>query len=348
MTLLDNQVSGASISKYTYIYDALGRRHDRTQTGSAVNRASTDTFSYNGRNEVAGSLNSVEMAAEWNPTYSYDKIGNRKRSTGITNAIYDANLLNQYETVTIDSAASPIYDLDGNLTSDGGNWIYIWNSENRLVSATDGTRTLNFTYDYQGRLVRKDDGTDIEIYLYDGWNRIFAISNPEPQIETTKSFLWGLDLSGSFQGAGGVGGLLKEGDLYPTFDANGNILQKLNSGGAVVMSVDYDPFGNIIEGMLVGDYGFSTKPLVDDLDWYYYGYRYYDPVTGRWPNRDPIGEMQRSELAKLYDQLEQKDLTNIQNGFYQCQFTRFFYDILVKLLIYRFLSSNLMVYHRCH
>ncbi len=23
---------------------------------------------------------------------------------------------------------------------------------------------------------------------------------------------------------------------------------------------------------------------------YYYGYRYYDPVTGRWPSRDPIGE----------------------------------------------------------
>jgi len=23
----------------------------------------------------------------------------------------------------------------------------------------------------------------------------------------------------------------------------------------------------------------------------YYGYRYYDPVTGRWPSRDPIGEM---------------------------------------------------------
>ena len=23
---------------------------------------------------------------------------------------------------------------------------------------------------------------------------------------------------------------------------------------------------------------------------FYYGFRYYDPVTGRWPSRDPIGE----------------------------------------------------------
>ena len=67
-------------------------------------------------------------------------------------------------------------------------------------------------------------------------------------------------------------------------------MQKLDGTGAAVMSVDYDPFGNIVDGTLVGEYGFSTKPLVDDLDWYYYGFRYYDPVTGRWPSRDPIAE----------------------------------------------------------
>ena len=60
--------------------------------------------------------------------------------------------------------------------------------------------------------------------------------------------------------------------------------------GNVVMNVAYDPFGNVISGSLTGEYGFSTKPLVDGVDWYYYGFRYYDPVTGRWPSRDPIGE----------------------------------------------------------
>ena len=28
----------------------------------------------------------------------------------------------------------------------------------------------------------------------------------------------------------------------------------------------------------------------DETDLLYYGYRYYNPSTGRWPNRDPIGE----------------------------------------------------------
>jgi len=35
---------------------------------------------------------------------------------------------------------------------------------------------------------------------------------------------------------------------------------------------------------------FSTKPLDAETGLYYYGYRSYDPVTGRWPSRDPIEE----------------------------------------------------------
>jgi YD repeat-containing protein len=281
MTIIDNQVSGASISKYEYAYDVLGRRADRIQSGSAINSASTDTFSYNSRDEVTGSTNNIEIAAQYNPTYNYDKIGNRTSSTGVFEANYTSNELNQYSVVTALSAVNNLtYDLDGNLTSDGGNWTYTWNSENRLVSATNGTTTLNFTYDYQGRLVKKDDGSNMEVYVYDGWNRIAAFKIHSSLFTLHSSYLWGLDLSGTMQGAGGVGGLLKEGDLYPTFDANGNILQKLDSEGTVVMSVDYDPFGNMIEGTLVGEYGFSTKPLINDLDWYYYGFRYYDPVTG--------------------------------------------------------------------
>jgi RHS repeat-associated protein len=289
MTTLDNQLAGgtSSVSSYTYTYDALGRRGDRTQSGSAIT-TSTDDFGYNSRSEVIRSTNSLQTAAAWNPTFDYDQIGNRQSSTGFQPvSAYTVNELNQYTAI---DSTNPIHDLDGNLTSDG-NWTYTWNNENRLSTATNGTITIDFTYDYQGRLIQKDDGTDVEIYAYEGWNRIatFEPSNL-PTFTLAQRYIWGLDLSGSMQGAGGVGGLLKEGDLYPLFDANGNIMQKLDGTGTTVMHVDYDPFGNIISGTLVGEYGFSTKPLIDDLDWYYYGFRYYDPQTGRWPNRDPIEE----------------------------------------------------------
>ena len=58
---------------------------------------------------------------------------------------------------------------------------------------------------------------------------------------------------------------------------------------------------------------------------FYYGFRYYDSVTGRWPNRDPIDEyghvistqvitLQAYFLDNAYAQLEAK-IVNASNAF---------------------------------
>ncbi|MBK1882236.1 hypothetical protein JIN85_07410 [Luteolibacter pohnpeiensis] len=64
--------------------------------------------------------------------------------------------------------------------------------------------------------------------------------------------------------------------------------------GALARQNDYDPFGNVVmkRNLLSGvpDFGFSTKLQDTESGLLYYGYRYYDPITGRWPSRDPIGE----------------------------------------------------------
>jgi RHS repeat-associated protein len=112
---------------------------------------------------------------------------------------------------------------------------------------------------------------------------------------------WGLDLSGSLQGAGGVGGLLAEkqgaNTYYPTYDGNGNVSEYLEADGDVAAHYEYDPFGNIVKesyasGFVASSfsYKFSTKPLDPTTGLYYYTYRWYDPLTGRWPSRDPIEE----------------------------------------------------------
>ena len=211
-------------------------------------------------------------------------ISNRKTSSADSDArSYTSNALNQYSAIT-DPSVSPTYDEDGNMTFDG-TWTYSWNGENRLSSATDGSTTITYVYDYMGRLVERDDGTDVARYVYDGWNRIATLQAGS----VTSTNLWGRDLSFTLQGAGGVGGLLKEGTLYPLYDANGNIGQKLNSSGTTQMAVEYDPFGNIINGTLVGEYGFSTKPMDAETCLYYYGFRWYGSALGRWLSRDPLG-----------------------------------------------------------
>lgn len=119
----------------------------------------------------------------------------------------------------------------------------------------------------------------------------------------TRRLTWGLDLSGSLQGAGGVGGLLCLSELnasgsvtkqrYPLYDGNGNVVGLLKPDGTVAATYRYDAFGQTLA--TTGppedcDYRFSAKPQDPVTGLYYYGHRYYDPVTGRWPYRDPIEE----------------------------------------------------------
>ena len=105
-------------------------------------------------------------------------------------------------------------------------------------------------------------------------------------------------LSGSLQGAGGVGGLLAvraDGDsYYPAYDNNGNIVAYADDSGAVVASYAYDAFGNTKESSgPLSDFfvhRFSTKPLDRETGLYYYGYRFYAPAQGRDCKGNPCPE----------------------------------------------------------
>jgi RHS repeat-associated protein len=114
--------------------------------------------------------------------------------------------------------------------------------------------------------------------------------------------VWGLDLSGSEQGAGGVGGLLfignrssVMGDYAAAYDGNGNVMSLLDMAGAgLAAAYEYGPFGELIRstGSMSesNPFRFSTKYQDDETGLLYYGYRYYQPVTGRWLSRDPLEE----------------------------------------------------------
>jgi RHS repeat-associated protein len=205
------------------------------------------------------------------------------------------------------------YDLDGNLLADG-HWNYTWDGENRLIALTNnanialaGQYALTFAYDYQGRRIQKLVWTNsgsayvpeyTNRFVYDGWN-LSVILNPGGSIAA--SFMWGTDLSGSMQGAGGVGGLLAEnlagnGVQFAAYDANGNVAALVSaSSGTVTANYEYGPFGEVIRATgpmaKVNPFRFSTKYQDDETGLLYYGYRFYNPSTGRWLSRDPIDEL---------------------------------------------------------
>lgn len=165
-------------------------------------------------------------------------------------------------------------------------------------------------YTFKGRRVQKQvfisGGPVAQVestthYIYNGWNLIKEIVIDEDGEKTVKSYVWGLDLSDSLEGAGGVGGLLASVDHtdntqhFFSYDGNGNVGQLVDATtGYIAAHYEYDPYGNEIlaagEEAEENTFRFSTKYYDTDSRFYYYGYRYYLPEMGRWLTRDPIGE----------------------------------------------------------
>ncbi len=308
-----NKVGTDVISQYDNSVNAIGQRTGINTRGTAFPALPSWLWSYDGLGQVINADRSV------NPNdraYQYDSIGNCKKSADSqtlpgTNK-YTSNALNQYtpRCMGVSPTLDPEYTDDGNATAyplpvaTTTNRALVWDGENRPVSTTAGTTTNTYLYDSQSRRISKRSGNTSTLYLYDSWNCIAEYSRSvgvSPTLQ--KPRLWGTDLSGTKQDAGG--GLLIESQIpnyYPTYDGNGNVSEYLASNGTVTAHFEYDPFGNTVvaPGMPeLFNYRFSTKPLDVETGFYYYGYRYYDPVTGKWPSRDPIQEKGGLNLYKF-------------------------------------------------
>ena len=224
-------------------------------------------------------------------------------------------------TVSLPATNSYAYDADGNQTSDSL-WVNTWNAENRRVviesCTTSGTgvpvaaraREV-WTHLPDGRwierIVSTNNGTDYvpvltNRYIWDG-NVLLAVLNNVNALEL--SFMRGLDLSGTMQGAGGVGGLLavfspsainsQPSTHFVANDGNGNVTMLVNAAnGTESARYEYGPFAEPLRmtGPMakINPIRFSTQYADDVTGDIKYLFRDYTAGTGRWPNRDPIGE----------------------------------------------------------
>ena len=204
------------------------------------------------------------------------------------------------------------YDADGNLTADG-RWLYTWDVENRLTSMetipsapAEAKKRLEFAYDYTGRRIQKKVYTwdvtggafllqKVTKFVYEGWTLLAELDGNNALV---RSYTWGP--TGLL--------LVKEGGVtyQAGYDGNKNVTMLVNSAtGAVAASYDYDPFGNTLKA--TGDYAtknpirFGSQYVDGESGLIYYGYRYYNPQTGRWVSRDPSGEESGLNLYGFLD-----------------------------------------------
>jgi RHS repeat-associated protein len=206
--------------------------------------------------------------------------------------------------VNFPATVTPKYDQNGNLTNDGLK-SFAYDAENQLINLTlAGKFKKDFVYDGLNRLRIKRESTwtgtwsqTNEIhYIWDG-NVIVQLrdSNNVPTLTLTR----GLDLSGSLQGAGGIGGLLAMTDgggtnYFCHSDGNGNVTALIDSQETIVARREYDGFGRTVSlsGTKTGinPFWFSSQLHDEDTDIYSFLYRPYSPVLGRFLNNDPIQE----------------------------------------------------------
>jgi RHS repeat-associated protein len=306
-TALKNS-SNTILNDHSYLYNAGSQRTRQTRTdGSYV------SYTYDNIGQLTGvrTTNSAgsEIAAE-RFGYLYDAAWNLNQKTNNTTVtVYSVDNRNQLTTC---AGQSCTYDSNGNLTFQTiASRNYTYDDENQLVETDQSANSrTDLIYDGRMRLRKRVESTwngsswvqsSETRYLYDGMR---VIQERDSSNTPTVSYTRGMDLSGTFEGAGGIGGLLARSSGYSAgawstnhyyhADGSGNITALVDSTQAISATYKYEPFGRTISSsgtMAVQNvYRFSSKEWLTGSGMYYYGFRVYEPSLQRWLNRDPIGE----------------------------------------------------------
>jgi RHS repeat-associated protein len=211
------------------------------------------------------------------------------------------------------------YDLDGNMTSDG-RWNYTWDAENRLIKVeslpdtpSSSWRRIEWTYDALGRRIQQVTS----IWTNNAWfvvENLKFVSDPMlfgrhiVELNATnntlvRSYVWGLDLSGTMDSAGGVGGLAwvtlhtatgpASGTHFTCYDGNGNIVSLVSATtDTETACYEFGPLGEPIRvtgsAAALNPFRFSTKRTCNTTELVLYEYRAYNPALGCWLSRDPV------------------------------------------------------------
>ncbi len=223
------------------------------------------TFTVAGNTTAAGTnvtVNGSVASRYADNTYAKDGLTLTNGSNTFTVIAQDSQGCADTNVITgsFPTTVSFTYDTNGNLTSDGLRG-FDYDDENRLtrITLTNNWET-EFVYDgLSRRRVRNEylwfNGSwawNLQIeYVYD---RNVVVQERWGGDEPWVNYTRGLDLSGSWQGAAGIGGLLawsqKVSGAYQSHyyhaDGNGNVTTLLNTNQVISTRYLYDPYGNFL------------------------------------------------------------------------------------------------------
>jgi RHS repeat-associated protein len=295
LTALNNGDAYVWFSHTHYQFDNVGREVARWRDEDGFKG---ERFWFNAADQLTRAVYQADNVATPNPSNwtrfrDYNHEAGLLNWTSVNDNGYLAQLqhsqLNQYTNVN----TVPIsFDGNFNQTSSYYGHSYLYNAQNQLVGGS-----MQATYDGLGRCVRRTLGGNTLLFTYDGWN---------PIIE------W--DASNNFRGwtiygAGADEVLLRYdatyGPLIYKHDNQGSVTFLLQGNNQIVEKYTYDAYGrptvtswdyNTNSWKAPSDrssygnrYMFTGREWLADVQLYDYRNRLYNPDTGTFVQKDPLG-----------------------------------------------------------
>jgi RHS repeat-associated protein len=269
-------VNGTLLVAFHYTRDA-GRRITSIDESIGAGSPYTRTFTY----DTAGRLANAEAAS-----YSYDENSNRiSRTTPSSN---DAGTYDDQDRLLSYGGASFAYTANGEVasrSSAAGTTTYGYESIGHLISVSlaDG-RHIEYVLDARGRrVVKKVDGAVVSKFLYE--NGLRPIAQLAADDSVVAQFVYG-------ERGNSPSLIIRGGVTYRVIaDHLGGPRYIVDSAtGTIADTLGYDEFGVTFESNPgFQPFGFAGGLYDADTKLVHFGAREYDPSTGRFLTKDPIG-----------------------------------------------------------
>ncbi|NQX62513.1 S-layer homology domain-containing protein [Paenibacillus qinlingensis] len=283
------KLGGVTVYKVDHVFDKRGFVTNKTVTTAA----GIETYAYGYGDD--GQLTQVSRSGpngSFSEAYDYDSNRNRilREVTGFAaeTAEYGA-----YDLLEKAGDVSYTFDKDGFMTAKGAD-TFRYGTRGELLEATVNGETYRYGYDALGRRIsREASGKKIQ-YLFGDPNaphRLTAVVEPD---QSVSSYFY--DEQGKLLA-------LERGGIryYVVTDAVGTPQMIIKGDRTVVKKLQYDSYGNLISDSnpsFTLALGYAGGLADDGTKLVRFGFRDYDPHSGRWTAKDPI--LLDSEQANLY------------------------------------------------
>jgi RHS repeat-associated protein len=269
------------IAGLTYSYD---RQNNKLSEQRLDQPSANERYTY----DSLYRLTEFTPSAGSSDTFQLDGVGNWMKRNQAANQV---NVMNEYEQV---GGVAQRQDDNGNLSDDGRN-RYEYDGLNRLRRVTrksDNAVIAVYRYDAFNRRVERtvtNSGALNERvqYYYDGWREI-----EERRGTAVQQYVYGvwIDEPLTLDRDENADGVADQSFFYHQ-DGRTNVTALTDATGGLVQTITYDAYGRPSFGpsSVANPYSFAGRRYDPETGLYYYRTRYYDPVRGRFLQRDPIG-----------------------------------------------------------